>query len=248
MLPILWLSPKRSAVAGLTIAALSQVSLVSGLGSLLEPAIIGEPAVQNRRIGPKNNLQRAAAVVRRRRFLRRLAGRRAEIGLSVTGLRCAALPATTPSCNALRQNRSNSVARFGASNNRARFRSPIGPVWPSKRPAVRAPIAAVERRDQRLNDRHGAVVGAHVAPGFEIVRLGNMPVAQSAEVSSLYRRQLDGEVRLDEQTREVQIRRRVVHRIATDDDQQLNGIGRHIARQLAQRFGVVRRLRSTGSV
>ena len=39
-------------------------------------------------------------------------------------------------------------------------------------------LAAVERRDQRLDDRHGAVVGAHVAPRFEVVRLGDVPVAE----------------------------------------------------------------------
>ena len=36
--------------------ALSQVSLVKGLGSFLKPAVIGEAAVENRRIGTKQNL------------------------------------------------------------------------------------------------------------------------------------------------------------------------------------------------
>ena len=32
-------------------------------------------------------------------------------------------------------------------------------------------LAVVKRRNQRLNDADGAVVGARVAPGFEFVRL-----------------------------------------------------------------------------
>ena len=38
-------------------------------------------------------------------------------------------------------------------------------------------LASIERRDQRLNDRYGAVVGAGIAPGLQEVRLGDMPVA-----------------------------------------------------------------------
>jgi hypothetical protein len=39
-------------------------------------------------------------------------------------------------------------------------------------------LAAVERRDQRLDDRGGAVVGARVAPGFEEMRFRDLPLAQ----------------------------------------------------------------------
>ena len=39
-------------------------------------------------------------------------------------------------------------------------------------------LAAVERRDQRLHDRHRAVVGADVAPRLEEVRFRDVPVAE----------------------------------------------------------------------
>src|SRR5690242_6340749 len=38
-------------------------------------------------------------------------------------------------------------------------------------------MRAVERRDERLNDADGAVISAGIAPGFEVVRFGNVPVA-----------------------------------------------------------------------
>ena len=39
-------------------------------------------------------------------------------------------------------------------------------------------LAAVERQNQQLDDRHGAVDRAGVAPGLEVVSRGNVPVAQ----------------------------------------------------------------------
>src|SRR2546423_8033052 len=39
----------------------------------------------------------------------------------------------------------------------------------------RAPL--IERRDQRLHDRRGAVEGPRIAPRLQIMRLGQMPVA-----------------------------------------------------------------------
>ena len=45
-------------------------------------------------------------------------------------------------------------------------------------PALRTPTSLVQRRDERLDDRHGAVVRARVAPAFERMRVRNVPVAQ----------------------------------------------------------------------
>ena len=42
---------------------------------------------------------------------------------------------------------------------------------------VRA-LTVVERRDQRLHDAYRAVVGAGIAPRFEIVRLVHVPLAE----------------------------------------------------------------------
>src|SRR5215510_9202412 len=38
-------------------------------------------------------------------------------------------------------------------------------------------LAFVQRLNERLNDRDGAVVSTRIAPGFEIMRFGDMPVA-----------------------------------------------------------------------
>src|SRR5208282_5716241 len=37
--------------------------------------------------------------------------------------------------------------------------------------------SVIERRDQRLNNGRGAVVSASIAPRFQVMRFGNMPVA-----------------------------------------------------------------------
>ena len=45
-------------------------------------------------------------------------------------------------------------------------------------------VRVVERRDERLHQRDGAVVRARIAPRLERVRVGDVPVRSSA-VSSL---------------------------------------------------------------
>ena len=39
-------------------------------------------------------------------------------------------------------------------------------------------LAVVKRSDQRLNDTDRAVIGAGIAPGFELVRLIDVPLAE----------------------------------------------------------------------
>src|SRR2546422_4811 len=43
-------------------------------------------------------------------------------------------------------------------------------------------LAVMQRSDERLNDRHGAVMGTNVAPGFEEVSFRNMPMAQGTRL------------------------------------------------------------------
>jgi len=85
---------------------------------------------------------------------------------------------------AMRQKRSNwhPVLRRHFANGRAPRRDSNGPDDRERGPAPHAPSAPIEGRDQRLDDGHRAVVGARVAP-LQIVRFGNVPVAQD-EVSS----------------------------------------------------------------
>ena len=40
-------------------------------------------------------------------------------------------------------------------------------------------LAAIKRGDQRLGNRCGPVKGARVAPGFEVMGFGQMPMAQA---------------------------------------------------------------------
>ena len=43
-------------------------------------------------------------------------------------------------------------------------------------------LAVVQRRDERLKDRDGAVIKTHIPPGFEEVCFGNMPLTQGARL------------------------------------------------------------------
>ena len=90
-------------MAGLSWTVLSQVSLVNGFGSLLEPADVGEAAVVDRGVGAQDEFEARG---------RRGAGRpmAANTSPAVTVLSGNAVPATTPSCTALRQNSSASSA------------------------------------------------------------------------------------------------------------------------------------------
>ena len=53
-------------MAGLTSATLSQVDLRHGVGQLLQPAVVGEPAVPDRRVGPEHQLDARRRPARRR--------------------------------------------------------------------------------------------------------------------------------------------------------------------------------------
>src|SRR2546421_1846853 len=39
-------------------------------------------------------------------------------------------------------------------------------------------MGVIERRDQRLNHAEGTVESARIAPGFQVVRFGDVPVAE----------------------------------------------------------------------
>ena len=81
--------------------------------------------------------------------------------------------------------------------------------------------ALVERLDQRLHDRGRAVEGAGVAPRFQVVGLGQMPVALPRRFV-LVEAQMDAQRHLLHVLGEAQVGRRGEDRIAAEDHQHLD--------------------------
>ena len=134
---------------GSSSAALSQVSLVSGFGQLLQPAVVGEAAVVDGRVEAEDELE-----TRRRRPVVVQRGRTRPAVRSATVFAGSAVPATTPSCSARAPEPLEVAGRRAApASARARCRS-RGRSRPAASAASTscADLAAVERRDQRLHD------------------------------------------------------------------------------------------------
>ena len=97
---------------------------------------------------------------------------------------------------------------------------------------VRA-LAVVERRDQRLHDAHRAVIGAGVAPGFEIVRLVHVPLAEFGGLV-LVKPEMHAERNAWtlERVGEAKVGGRIVGGIAAQDDQHVHLGGAHVGDQV----------------
>src|SRR5690242_17117709 len=104
-------------------------------------------------------------------------------------------------------------------------------------------MCAVERCDERLNDADGAVKGARISPGFQVVRFGDVPVAV---LRSLIEMRADVNNRLDlfafelfinaQLGSKIEVVRRRIDRIDAENQK-----GRNLARvdvrtKLTQRF------------
>ena len=92
----------------------------------------------------------------------------------------------------------------------------------------------MERRDQRLDDGDGAVLGAHVAPRLEPVRAVEVPARPLAGLVD-ERREVDAGRHLGERGGEVGVRRRVEDRVAAEDQRRVDLAALHRSGELDQR-------------
>ena len=92
-------------------------------------------------------------------------------------------------------------------------------------------LAAVERRNQRLNDADRSVVGASIAPGFEFVRLIDVPLAKFGGFV-LIKAEMHAQRNFTvlQGVGKVEIGRRIVSGIAAENDEQI-----HFARTACRR-------------
>ena len=214
--------------------ALSQVSVVSGFGKLLEPAVVGEPAVVDRRVGPEDDLQRCLAPCPRPvARAREPAGPRrvAQSGASAdTG--SAGAPCPRPGRRAGSAARSCSKSPPGLLRLPGRLddvvagalrRCPRGP------PAARGPSGRrrAARSAAARSDR--AVVGAGVAPGFERMGLRDVPEAARRRLV-VVEAEVDAERHLRQRLGEAEVGGRRVGRVAAQD-QPASGRGRPACRR-----------------
>jgi hypothetical protein len=101
-------------------------------------------------------------------------------------------------------------------------------------------MSVVERRDQRLDDRDGPVLGSDVAPRFEEMRLRNVPVRQRGGLVVVEPEvcpQRDALHRVGE----IQIGGRGVDRIAAEHEQEADRSGVHLPDELLEGRQLIRR-------
>ena len=101
-------------------------------------------------------------------------------------------------------------------------------------------FSAVERRDQRLDHRDRAVIAPRVAPGFQFVRLRNVPVAQRRGFVFI-QPEARAERHLRQNFLEAQIGGRVIDRIAAQNQQRRDASRANIRREFADGIPLVRR-------
>ncbi len=90
-------------------------------------------------------------------------------------------------------------------------------------------LATVKRLDQRLNNAYRSVVRACIAPGFEIVRFRYMPMTKFGGLIAMRTEKyfkVDG-IRF-QGLGEFKFGGRIVGRIATENQQQINLPGTHV--------------------
>src|SRR6267143_2474751 len=102
-------------------------------------------------------------------------------------------------------------------------------------------MRVIERRDQRLNHAQGTVESASVAPGFEVMRFGDVPVAKFRSLVKMraeVNRVLDFlAVRFRIEFyfgSKIKVVRRGVNRIDAQNQQSLHFAGIDIGAELAQ--------------
>ena len=147
--------------------------LGDGLGQFLQPAVVGEAAVVDRGIGPEDHFQfaasasglRGAAVMSLAVNRRRLGGQRR--------VRHHAIVHRAPPPGF--EIRARVLARPVAFDDFVRAACPARRSASAELRLRRA--AVVERLDQRLLDGDRAIEGARVAPGFQVMRLRQVPLA-----------------------------------------------------------------------
>ena len=186
------------------------------LGEFLQPAVVGKATVVNRRVRREGHFVRAADGSRGRRHRRgahgfgrrRGAGNHAVVDGLAPGLvehragkRGLGLPVLAHQFVAVA----------------------LGPIAEHRDDLVER-LAAIERRDERLDDRGGAVVRARVAPLLEEVRAVDVPMTLRRRLV-VEQPDVHARLRLAQRLAELEVRRRIEDWVAAENHQQAHGAG-----------------------
>ena len=98
-----------------------------------------------------------------------------------------------------------------------------------------------QRLYQGLDYRNRAIVGATIAPGFQKVSLGNMPVAGAGGLVS-HKAELSSEFDVGKRPGEIEVGGGVVDRVSPDDQKKIYLPGLHVRNEGTQRFSLIDRL------
>src|SRR5215813_11753945 len=92
----------------------------------------------------------------------------------------------------------------------------------------------VQRRNKWLNDRHGAIVGTSITPGFKRVRERNMPVT-TLRGFVVIETAMNSEGYFLEVLSEAKVDWRTIHWIPVEDDEHFDLPRFHILHKFAER-------------
>ena len=102
-----------------------------------------------------------------------------------------------------------------------------------------APV--IQRLDERLLDGHGAVEGAGIAPGFEVMGLGKVPLAQLGGLV-VVEAEVHADAGLGDLVAHAPLDGGVERGIAAEDEEQIDAAGFEILHQIAERGDLIDRI------
>ncbi len=192
------------------------------LGQFLQPAVVGEATVVDRRVRRERHLVGAADGGRRGRHGRGAHGFRSRRGAGNHAVVNGLAPGLLEHVAGKRGLRLPVLAHQVVA-------VALGPVAEDGDDLVER-LAAIERRDERLHDRGGAVVRARVAPLFEEVRAVDVPVALRRRLV-VEQPDVHARLRLAQGVAELEVGRRIEDGVAAEDHQQAHRAGVEILDQ-----------------
>src|SRR5579875_18624 len=114
-----------------------------------------------------------------------------------------------------------SMSSVAIASSRAQSCAPSGPVAPEQGQQFISRFAVIERRNQRLNGAHRAIVSACIPPAFQIMSSGDVPVAKHRSFI-LIKPEIDSLLDFGEIFGKWNIRRGGIDRVMGQNDQRLN--------------------------
>ena len=102
--------------------------------------------------------------------------------------------------------------------------------------------AGIERLDQRLLNGNCPIISAPIAPRFQVMGFGNLPLAEGAGLIGMGAK-MDTKASLGQRRRKVEINWGGIDRVAAQDEERCHLARRHCRHQFTQGLALIRRVR-----